>query len=64
MEEKLILICDACQEELREAEVQFRYLGKSFRYKVPRCPLCGQVYLAETLTAGRMSDVEKQLEDK
>ena len=64
MEEKSSLICDACQARLEEAQVQFRYLGKSFRYKAPRCPVCGQVYLSAELVTGRMEDVERQLEDK
>lgn len=64
MEEKSVLICDRCQAALEESQVQFQYLGKSFRHKVPRCPCCGQVFLPEELVKGRMSDVEKQLEDK
>ena len=64
MEEKSILMCDRCQVELQEFQVQFQYLGKSFRHKVPRCPHCGQVFLPEELVKGRMSDVEEQLEDK
>ena len=43
MEEKQRLICDKCKVELAELEVQFSYLGKSFRHKVSRCPQCGQV---------------------
>jgi phage FluMu protein Com len=47
-----------------ELEVEFSYLNRSFRHKVPRCPECGQVYIPEELAAGRMSEVEKNLEDK
>ena len=64
MAEESILICDSCQVELVETETQFRYLGKSFRHKVMRCPECGQICLSEELVAGRMKDVEKLLEDK
>ena len=59
MEEKLI--CDKCKVEL---EAQFSYLGKSFRHKVSRCPMCGQICLSEELVTGRMSEVESMMEDK
>lgn len=64
MEEKPTLICDKCKVEMTEHEVEFSYLNRSFRHKVPRCPECGQVYIPEKLAAGRMSEVEKQLEEK
>ena len=64
MEEKQTLICDKCKVEMVEHEAEFTYLNRSFRHKVPRCPVCGQVYIPEKLANGRMSDVEKQLEEK
>lgn len=64
MEKKSNLICDACQIDLEELEVQFTYLDKFFRHKVLRCPSCGQVYLSEELVEGRMRDVEKTMEEK
>lgn len=64
MEKKQTLICDKCQVELEDMETQFGYLNKSFRHKVKRCPKCGQVCLSENLVNGRMSEVEKMLEDK
>lgn len=64
MEEKPKLICDRCKAVMVELEVEFSYLNRSFRHKVPRCPECGQVYIPEELAAGRMSEVEKNLEDK
>ncbi len=64
MEKKQKLICDRCKVEMVDKEVQFSYLGKSFRHKVKRCPECGQVYISEELVKGRMSQVEKMLEDK
>ncbi len=64
MEKKQILICDRCKVELKEMDVQFSYLGKSFRHKVNRCPQCGQVCLSEDLVTGRMSQVESMMEDK
>lgn len=62
MEEKLI--CDKCNVEMQLIEVQFKYLSRSFRYKVPRCPQCGQVSLPEELINGRMSEVEAMIEEK
>ena len=64
MEEKQKLICDKCQVEMTDSEVEFTYLNRSFRHKVPRCPECGQVHISEKLAAGRMKDVEIQLEEK
>ena len=64
MEKKSKLICDACQVDMEELEVQFAYLDKFFRHKVLRCPQCGQVFLPEELVEGRMRDVEKTMEEK
>jgi hypothetical protein len=64
MEEKPILICDKCKVGMVELEVEFSYLNRSFHHKVPRCPECGQVYIPEKLANGRMSEVEKNLEEK
>ena len=62
MEEKLI--CDKCNVEMQLIEVQFKYLSRSFRYKVPRCPQCGEVSLPEEIVNGRMSEVEAMIEEK
>lgn len=64
MEEKQTLICDKCQVEMAEHDVEFTYLNRSFRHKVSRCPECGQVYIPEKLASGRMNEVEKMLEEK
>jgi len=64
MEEKQRLICDKCQVEMKEHDVEFKYLNRSFRHKVPRCPQCGQVFISEKLASGRMKDVEIMLEEK
>lgn len=64
MEEKQTLICDKCKVQMEEREVQFSYLNRSFRHKVPRCPQCGQVFIPEELVNGRMSEVEAILEEK
>lgn len=62
MKEKII--CDRCGVEMELMEVQFRYLTRDFRYKVPRCPECGQVSLPEDLVTGKMADVEAMIEEK
>lgn len=62
MEEKLI--CDKCNVPMELIEVQFKYLSRTFRHKVPRCPECGQVSLPEELATGRMADVEAMIEEK
>lgn len=65
MEEKQkILICDRCNVHLEEAEIKFTYLDKTFRYKVPRCPVCGQASLNEELVNGKMKQVEEMIEEK
>lgn len=64
MESKQTLICDKCNVEMVPMEVEFSYLNRSFRHKVPRCPVCGQVFIPEDLAKGRMSEVETLLEEK
>lgn len=64
MDTKSKLMCSKCNVPMEEKELTFKYLNRSFRHKVPRCPKCGQVYLPEELVKGRMAEVEKSLEDK
>ena len=40
------------------------YLGSMFPVDLRRCPKCGQVFIPEELVLGKMSEVEKLLEDK
>jgi len=58
------LICERCGVEMKEMDVEFSYLGRSFRHEVKRCPACGLAYIPEELARGRMRDVEMSLEDK
>jgi hypothetical protein len=62
--DKKKMICGRDGATLEEATAQFSYLKRSFKHKVLRCPVCGQVYIPEDLAAGRMKDVETALEDK
>lgn len=63
MDEKK-LICTRCLCPLSVRRVDFEYLGHTFFADAPRCPKCGQVFLSEELVKGRVSEVEKSLEDK
>lgn len=64
MEEKQKIICNRCKCKLEDIDVTISYLGKSFSHKVPRCPACGQVYLPEELVVGKITNLEKALEEK
>jgi uncharacterized protein with PIN domain len=61
---KDVLICESCDAEMKEMDAEFSYLGRAFRHKVMRCPVCGLVYIPEELARGRMRQVEMALEDK
>jgi ferredoxin len=58
------MICARCGVPLEPAETKFSYLGHAFSHPVPKCPVCGQVYISEELVNGKISEVEALLEDK
>jgi hypothetical protein len=60
----LKLKCFKCKVLLRESEVAFSYIGQVFHAALPNCPVCGQVYLSEELVRGKVTQVERQMEDK
>ena len=64
MDGKQKMICSLCNLELTPANVNFSYLGHSFRAEAPRCPGCGQVFISEKLVKERIAAVEMELEDK
>lgn len=64
MESGKKMICEKCQVEMIPLEVTFRYLERSFRHPIPRCPCCGQVYIPEELAKGQIRKVEAALEEK
>ena len=64
MEKNNKVICDKDKVELEEMDLQFKYMKKTFRAKVLRCPVCGQVYLTEEQVNNRVSEVEGLLEEK
>ena len=56
--------CLKCDKELVMAETTLEYLGHVMTYELPRCPVCGQVFVSEELVRGKMREVEISLEDK
>lgn len=58
------LTCVKCQEKLVDTKVRFTYVNIPFWTTLPACPACGQAYLSEEFVTGKLSDVEKTLEDK
>ncbi|MEA4923080.1 MAG: hypothetical protein VB031_06885 [Eubacteriaceae bacterium] len=64
MDTKSKLICNKCNVPLVEMDATFKYLKRSFKHKVLRCPQCGQIYLPEELIKTKMADVERALEEK
>ena len=64
MPEENTIICAKCRLPLEKKQTFFNYLGHNFHTDILCCPQCGQVFLPEELVKGRMSQVERELEDK
>lgn len=60
----LPLSCVKCGVPLTNAKGKFAYMEREMHAEVPRCPVCGQVYLSEELIKSRILLIEKSLEDK
>ncbi|MBQ6808288.1 MAG: NAD(P)-binding protein [Firmicutes bacterium] len=58
------LYCHSCNAALAEKKTHFGYLSYSFSANIQCCPVCGQVYIPESLVKGRIAQVEMTLEDK
>jgi hypothetical protein len=58
------IICSKCNVPVEMAKCKFSYLKLEFNSEVPRCPVCGQVYLSEELVRDRIHQVESNLEEK
>ena len=58
------LICGKCHAKLLIQKKYFRYMGYEVSEEVPCCPVCGQVYLDESMVRGRMQEAEMEMEDK
>lgn len=58
------LKCLKCSVKLVKGKAKFRYLENGFPVELPVCPVCGFVYVPESLAVGKVLSVEKSLEDK
>lgn len=58
------ILCRRCNLEMKPEKTFFDYIGHNFHTDLLRCPQCGEVYIPEYLVNGRMSEVERELEDK
>ena len=58
------IICAKCNVPLVIAKGKFNYLGHELHSDVPRCPVCGQIYLSEKLVKERIQKIEASVEDK
>ena len=58
------LMCHKCRVPLIKGRAKFMYLDNGFPVELPVCPVCGFVYVPESLALGKVLSVEKSLEDK
>ena len=58
------IICFKCNVPLEISKAKFAYLGRELHADVPKCPVCGQLYLPEKLVLEKITKVEKTVEDK
>jgi len=58
------LICFKCNVQLVKCRTVFNYLRFTFSHDLPRCPVCGLVYIPEETVKGKMAEVEMELEEK
>ena len=56
--------CVKCNIPLTSCSVDFEYWGVTLPYSIPKCPVCGLVFVSEELATVRMVEVEQNLEDK
>lgn len=56
--------CSKCNCCLEPAGVKFSYLGSKFALTTLRCPKCGNIFISEELTDGRINYTEGFLEDR
>jgi hypothetical protein len=59
-----VLFCAKCNVEMKIGKVKASYLGSEFPIELLKCPVCGMVYVPESLATGKMLQVEQALEDK
>jgi hypothetical protein len=56
--------CATCAVRLETRKVEVAYRGSKYPVELPRCPICGTVFVSEQLALGKMAQVEQLLEDK
>ena len=56
--------CVKCGTVLTLKNQIFSYMGSTFSHEVPRCPVCGIVFISKELADGKMAKVEQMMEDK
>jgi len=56
--------CAKCGATLVLKNKIFSYMGMTFSHEVPRCPVCGMVFISKELADGKMAKVEQMMEDK
>jgi len=56
--------CAKCGAGLVLKNKIFSYVGMTFSHEVPRCPVCGMVFISKELADGKMAKVEQLMEDK
>ena len=64
MNEEASLICMKCNVALEPRKTDFSYMGFQFSTIMPRCPLCGLVFVPEEVARGKMLETELELESK
>jgi ribosomal protein S27AE len=57
-------LCGKCNVALVVRQVNVEYMDDAFPANLLVCPQCGNVFVPEELALGKMSEVEKSLEDK
>ena len=57
-------ICAKCGAALAPKKKLFSYMNMTFAHEVPRCPVCGMVFISKELADGKMAKVEQSIEDK
>ena len=58
------MICAKCQLPLQLGRVEMYYQRQNLKADFLKCPQCGLVYISEDTVKGRMTEIEKTLEDK
>ncbi|HWQ79470.1 MAG TPA: hypothetical protein VN381_11660 [Anaerovoracaceae bacterium] len=62
--EEIKLLCCKCNLPLELGKQELRYQKQTISTNLLKCPKCGQIYISEVLTKGKMFEVEKALEEK